>query len=81
MNSAVVQLSDNIVINVIVADPSVDPSPEGCLLVGLPDGSPVTFGWIYDPATGQFSDPIPAPTADIIALTTADITAISTVGA
>jgi hypothetical protein len=56
MNCAVVD-AQNIVINVIVADPSVDPAPEGCILVGLPDGSSVTFGWVYDPATGQFSNP------------------------
>jgi hypothetical protein len=66
MNSAVVQNSNETVINVIVADPSVDPAPEGCTLVALPEGSPVTFGWIYDPITGQFTDPnppAPEPTA------------------
>lgn len=56
---ALVQNSDNTVINIIVADPSVDPAPEGCTLVALPDDSPVSFGWIYDPATGQFTDPNP----------------------
>ena len=66
MNSALVDIQTNIVINIIVADPAVDPAPEGCILVGLPDDSPVTFGWIYDPATGQFTDPnptAPEPTA------------------
>lgn len=57
MRSAVVQISDNIVMNIIMADPAVDPAPEGCILVALSDDSPVTFGWIYDPATGQFTDP------------------------
>jgi len=47
---AVVQNSDNTVANIIVADPAVDPAPEGCTLVALPDDSPVSFGWIYDPA-------------------------------
>ena len=56
---AVVQNSDNTVINIIVADPSVDPAPEGCTLVGLPDDSPVSFGWIYNPADGSFTDPNP----------------------
>lgn len=56
---ALVQNSDNTVINIIVADPSVDPAPEGCVLVGLPDNSPVSVGWLYDPATGQFTDPNP----------------------
>jgi hypothetical protein len=59
MNSAVVQNSNETVINIIVADPSIDPAPEGCTLVALPDNSSVTFGWIYDPATGQFTDPNP----------------------
>jgi len=54
MVSAVVQNSDETVINVIVADPLVDPAPEGCTLIALPDGSPVTFGWIYTSSTGQF---------------------------
>jgi hypothetical protein len=57
MRCALVQNSDNTVINLIVADPSIDPAPEGCTLVGIPDDSPVTFGWIYDPATGTFSAP------------------------
>jgi len=60
MVSALVQNSDQTVINVIVADPSVDPAPEGCTLVALPEGSPVTFGWIYNPATGQFTAPVGA---------------------
>ena len=55
MRCAVVN-SSNIVVNVIMADPSVDPAPEGCILIGLPDDSPVSFGWLYDPATGQFTD-------------------------
>lgn len=56
---ALVQNSDNTVINIIVADPKEDPAPEGCILVGLPDDSSVSFGWLYDPATGQFTDPNP----------------------
>ena len=57
MRSAMVQISDNIVANVIMADPAVDPAPDGFLLIALPDDSPVSIGWIYDPATGQFTDP------------------------
>lgn len=56
---AFVQNSDNTVTNIIVANPAVDPAPEGCTLVALSDDSPVSFGWIYDPATGQFTDPNP----------------------
>jgi hypothetical protein len=51
MRCAVVD-SSNIVVNIIVADPAIDPAPEGCILVGLPDDSPVSFGWLYDPAIG-----------------------------
>ena len=57
-NCALVQNSNETVINTIVADPSVDPAPEGCTIVGLPDGSPVTFGWIYNPQDGTFSAPV-----------------------
>jgi hypothetical protein len=60
MVSAVVQNSDETVINIIMADPAVDPAPEGCTFVALPEGSLVTFGWIYDPATGQFTAPVGA---------------------
>jgi hypothetical protein len=58
MRCAVVDFS-NIVVNLIMADPAVDPAPEGCILVGLPDDSPVSFGWIYNPADGSFTDPNP----------------------
>jgi len=61
---ALVQNSDETVINIIIADPAVDPAPEGCTIIGIPDDSPVSFGWIYDPATGTFTDPNPpAPSA------------------
>jgi len=59
MKCAVVSLSDNAVINVILADPSIDPAYEGTRLVGIDDDFPVRIGWIYDPATGEFTDPNP----------------------
>ena len=59
MRCALVDAQTNIVINIIVADPAVDPAPEGTLLIGLPADSPVTFGWVYNPSTGQFTDPNP----------------------
>lgn len=59
MKCAVVSLSDNTVINVILADPSIDPAYEGTRLVGIDDNFPVSMGWIYDPATEQFTDPNP----------------------
>jgi hypothetical protein len=68
MRCAVVQTSDNIVVNLIMADPSVDPAPEGTTLVGLPDNSLVSMGWIYAPDTGQFTDPNP-PVEEAIEVT------------
>lgn len=68
MRCALVQNSDETVINIIMADPAVDPAPEGCTLVGLPDDSSVSFGWIYNPSTGQFTDPNPpAPVEEVVA--------------
>lgn len=61
MRCALVNASTNIVESVIMADPAVDPAPEGYILIGLPDDSPVTMGWIYDPATGTFTNPNPPP--------------------
>lgn len=56
---ALVNSSTNIVENIIIADPAVDPAPDGYILVGLPADSTVSSGWIYDPATGTFTDPNP----------------------
>jgi hypothetical protein len=55
------------VVNIIVADPSSDPPPEGCALVGIVDGEPCDIGWIYDPATNTFSDPNPPPPEGVTA--------------
>lgn len=68
MKCAVVSLSDNTVINVILADPSVDPAYQGTRLVGIDDNFPVRMGWIYDPATGQFTDPNP-PVEEVVEVT------------
>jgi len=46
-----------IVVNVIVADPAVDPAPPGYLLIGLQPGQDCQAGYIYDPVTGTFSPP------------------------
>lgn len=51
----------NIVMNVIMADPAVDPSPENFTVVGIPDDSLVSYGWVYDPSTQTFTDPNPQP--------------------
>jgi len=55
MRCALINQSTNIVENIIIADPSVDPAPNGYLIIGLPEDSPVAIGWVYDQATGQFS--------------------------
>jgi len=73
MRCAVVQNSDNIVVNLIMADPSVDPAPEGTILVGLPDDSPVSIGWLYDPATGQFTDPNPPQEEEEVVIPDAEV--------
>ena len=60
MRAAVVDLATNIVVNIAVADPSVDPAPDGFLFVGV-DEVPCGMGWIYEPLTGGFTDPNPPP--------------------
>lgn len=59
MKCALVNQATNIVDNVVIADPAVDPAPPGQLLIGLPDGSLVAVGWIYNPETGEFTNPNP----------------------
>jgi hypothetical protein len=48
MRCALVELSTNLVINLIIADPSVDPSPDGFILISLSDEDPVGIGWTWD---------------------------------
>ncbi len=67
MNCAVVSQDALIVVNIIVADPSIDPPPEGCALIGIVDGEPCDIGWVYDPATNTFSDPNPPPPEGVTA--------------
>lgn len=55
MRTALINASSNIVENIIVADPAVDPAPPGAILVALPDDSPVAIGWLYD--GNGFTDP------------------------
>jgi hypothetical protein len=59
-NCAVINISTNIVVNTIVADPAVDPHSEGTLLVALPEGSTVSFGWKHN-SDGTFIDLNPPP--------------------
>lgn len=60
MKAAVVDQTTNIVVNIIVADASVDPAPDGCFLVNV-DNTPCDIGWIYDPASNTFINPNPPP--------------------
>lgn len=59
MRSALVDNQTNIVYNVIIADPSVDLTPEGYTMIIIPDGIQVCAGWIYDFQTNIFIDPNP----------------------
>ena len=59
--AAVVDITTNIVINVIVANYATDPAPDGTFLIDVTDVL-CSVGWIYDTATGTFTDPnSPAP--------------------
>jgi hypothetical protein len=57
---AYIQTVNYVVINITIGNPITDIPPDGFLIVGIPDDSPVTFGWIYDPVTGQFTAPVGA---------------------
>ena len=58
---AMINSTTNIVETVIIADPAIDPAPDGYILVALPADSPAWVGWIYDPVTQTFTDPNPQP--------------------
>ena len=53
---AVCQLSDGLVVNVIIADPT-DPAPDNCQLILVPDGTPCGIGWIWNGT--EFINPNP----------------------
>jgi len=57
MIAAVVQLSDLVVINIIMADAHVDPAPDGCELIDITNGPECDLGWVYSPTTGTFFNP------------------------
>jgi len=56
MVAAVVQLSNLIVLNIIMADANVDPPPNGCELIDITNGPQCGIGWFYNPANGTFFD-------------------------
>lgn len=62
---AVVQQSDNVCINIIMADVH-DPAPIGCFLVDV-DNMACDIGWIYDPVMNDFVNPNPPP-PDVVPL-------------
>lgn len=53
---ALIDNGTNIVVNVIMADPSVDPAPEGHTIISLIDNDDVQIGWSYDPETTTFNE-------------------------
>jgi len=56
MIAAVVQLSNLVALNIIMADASVDPAPIGCELIDITNGPACNIGWVYNPANGTFSN-------------------------
>lgn len=46
-NCAVCQLTDGLVVNIIVASPS-DPAQDGCQLVEIMSGMPCNIGWFWN---------------------------------
>jgi hypothetical protein len=52
MTAAVVDLATTKVVNIIVADPAMDPHPVGHLLVAVPDGVPVDSRWVWNETDG-----------------------------
>lgn len=48
-------IQNNIVQNIIVADATVDPAPDGFVMVNIDEANPPSLGCGYDPNTGQFT--------------------------
>lgn len=59
---AVCQLTDGLVVNIIVAVPS-DPAQGGCQLVEIMNGQPCDIGWTWDGT--EFVNPNP-PVPEVI---------------
>lgn len=43
---AVCQLSDGLVVNIIIAEP-YNPAPDGCQLIEIMNGQPCDIGWYW----------------------------------
>lgn len=48
MRCALINLTTNVVENIILANPAEDPAPEGFAIIDLSDTPQVTFGWYWD---------------------------------
>lgn len=60
MRAAVVNIEDNVVIGIIVADASTDVPYAGTFLVDV-DNTACDIGWVYDSRIGDFVNPNPLP--------------------
>lgn len=58
MRCAVVEISTNLVVNFIIADPVVDNHLDGFILIGIHDEDPVGIGWSWNGT--YFNPPIPS---------------------
>lgn len=58
MRCAVINISDNICQNIIMASPS-DQAPEGAYLIEIINGMTPNIGWAYDPESMTFINPNP----------------------
>lgn len=56
--AALVDPVTSIVVNMIVADPAIDPAPDDVLMLGVAEGHDCGIGWTFDAATGAFSPPV-----------------------
>lgn len=65
MRAAVVNIEDNVVIGIIVADASTDVPYAGTFLVDV-DNIACDIGWVYDSRIGDFVNPNPPP-PDVVA--------------
>jgi len=59
MVAAVVDITTQLVVNIVVADARVDQPYDNTILVDVAD-TPCDIGWKYDAASGSFADPASA---------------------
>jgi hypothetical protein len=60
---AVCQLTDGLVVNIIIAAPS-DPAQDGCQLIEVMNDQPGDIGWYWDGSA--FIDPNPPPPPEVV---------------